>query len=154
MKSRYETLVKPYLEEIKYWKEEGLSEVEICENLGVGKTSFNTYKKKYPELLEPLKKSRKKLARNLKNKLVEKAMGFHYEEEKTYIKVSAEGERTTYKEITKKYCVPDTAALAILLKNIDKDENGKSKWSNDPARIDLEKERIELENELRKLKDW
>lgn len=43
---------------IEKWARDGLTEEQICLNIGVSVNAFNIYKKQYPELKESLKKGR------------------------------------------------------------------------------------------------
>lgn len=143
--------VKERLDTVVRWCQEGLTEKQIHTNLRVGKTAWESYKKKYPELSEALKKGKEPLITELFNALVKRAKGFEYDETKTYIKVE-EGKEVKYQEKTRKYYPPDVAACFILLKNKDKDENGRSKWSNDPAKIDMDKDLLELKKQVEEMK--
>lgn len=53
---KYKTHVLPYLDNIKDWVALGETEKQIQKRLNIGKDAFIDYKKKYPELVEVLKK--------------------------------------------------------------------------------------------------
>ena len=56
-KSRYETHVLPYLQQIQEWCQD-LDEKQIAvDRLGIAVSTWENYKKKYPELREVLKKA-------------------------------------------------------------------------------------------------
>ena len=78
-KSKYETYVKPYLQDIKIWTET-LTDEQIAEKLKVSRRSFAKYKKDYPELAQAIEDGKKKLVKILKDTLKKKAQGFYYEE--------------------------------------------------------------------------
>ena len=80
-KSKYETHVKPYLPEIEKWCNT-MTEAQICKRLGVGKSAWNEYKKKFPELMESIKRGRTDLVSDLKSALIRKAKGYEYTETK------------------------------------------------------------------------
>ena len=155
-KSYYNTMVKPKLDEVKKWRAGGLFDYQIAKKLGIGLSTFYEYKVKYPEFTEALKVGNKELTDVLKNKLIEKAMGFKYTEEKTYKKKDLDGKEWTYIEITEKQALPDVAALHLALKNFDKDDDGKHKWTNDPAMYDLRREELELKKQMAEsgINDW
>lgn len=136
---------------IEKWARDGLTEKQMCKNLKVGTTSFNEYKKQHPELLEALKKGNGPFIAEVENALVKRALGYEYVETKTYMK-SEEGKEVKYVEKTNKYQAPDVAACFIILKNKDKTFDGKSNWSNDPAKLDLEKQTLELRKKVEELK--
>ena len=144
--------VRDNLELIRKWAREGVKECDMAKALRVGVSTFEEYKLNRPELVEALKEGKQPFIAKLENNLIKRADGFEYEETKTYIKVDEDGKRVSYQEKTKKYYPPDVAANFILLKNKDKDENGKSKWSNDPAKLDLDKEMVKLKMQVEEMK--
>lgn len=111
--SKYDTHIKPHLNKIKKWAEQGATERQIAKQLGVAYSSFCLYKTKYPELSDLLKqKDMKPLVEELRSALVKKAIGFEYKEKKEYIKTDpATGAPTKYVEITTKQALPDTTAI-------------------------------------------
>lgn len=136
-KGRYETHVQPYLDKIAEWVQE-TDEQDICDRLGISTTTFTTYKKKYPELVEALRNGRQHLVSDLKASLKKKAKGFYYEETKTTIRDEG-GKKVTVVEKSKKYAQPDTGAIHLLLKNLDPE------WTNDDqTTIDIKREQLEL----------
>lgn len=146
--NKYESHVKPRLEEIKNWYGT-LTEAQIAKKLGISVCSFEKYKKTYPELVEVLQSGKELLIEELKDTLKMKAKGFHYEETKTTIKMDGNGIPVKIIEKYKKYSAPDTGAIHLLLKNLD--EN----WRNDDkATIDLKREKLELEKQKAEEESW
>jgi hypothetical protein len=145
-KSKYDDLVKPRLNEIKKWLEQGLFEKDIIKNLGVGKTSFEAYKKQYSELSELLIKGRENQNEEVINSLYKNATGFHYLEEQAfkckevyYDENDRRCEREEVKSLmVKKFKPPETEAAKYWLKNRDKKE-----WADNPHMIDLRREEFE-----------
>lgn len=140
--------VRDNLQLVRKWARDGVTEKDMAAALRVSVATFEEYKLKYPELVEALKEGKQPLIARLENNLLKRADGFEYEETKTYVKIDEDGRRTQYQEKTIKYYPPDVAANFILLKNKDKDENGKSKWSNDPARLELDREMAEFKKRI------
>lgn len=137
-KGKYETHVKPYLARIRALYGV-MNESDIAEQLGIGTTSFEKYKKEYPELREALRGGKKDLIADLKVTLKRKAKGFRYKETKTTIRKVGDAMTRVVEEYDK-YCPPDTGAIHLLLKNID------DEWRNDDqTTIDMKKEKIEIE---------
>lgn len=147
-KSKYETHVKPYLSQIEEWFQD-LDERQIAvERLGIAVSTFENYKKKYPELREALKKGRQHLVGELKASLKKKAKGFYYEETKTSIRQEG-GKEVKVIEKYKKYAQPDTGAIHLLLKNYD------PTWTNDDqTTIDLKREQLELAKQKAENDNW
>lgn len=115
--SKYETNVKPYFDQIKKWLEQGATERQIAEQLGVAYSTYNDYKTKYSEFAELIKtKDMKPLVEELRSALVKKALGFEYKESKSYWRIPKgstrkEDAECIYKEEYKKYQPPDTTAI-------------------------------------------
>ena len=139
-KSRYESHVKPRLEEIRIWYQL-LNESQIAKRLGVSQTTFQKYKAEHAELREALKIGREELIENLKMTLKKKAQGFTYEETKTVIR-QENGKEVKVIERYKRYAQPDTGSIHLLLKNLD--EN----WHNDDTpTLKLKQEQIEIQKQ-------
>jgi len=139
---------------VEKWARDGLSEKQIATNLGICKSTMEDYKKRHPDFLAALKKGKEPFLAEVENALAKRALGFEYTEEKTYIKKNDDGTTTQYKEIATKYYPPDVAACSILLKNKDKDETGKSKWSDNPGKLDLEREMAEFKKEIERIRTF
>lgn len=146
-KNKYETNVKPYLNEIPKWYET-LTEAQIANKLGVSVASFENYKLKYPELVACLQSGKEILIEELKDSLKKKAKGFYYKETKKIIR-DVGGQRTQVIEEYEKYAPPDTGAIHLLLKNLDES------WRNDDkATMDLKREKLELEKKKAEEESW
>lgn len=147
-KNKYETHVKPYLNQIQEWYEE-LDERQIAtEKLGIAVSTFENYKKKYPELREALRKGKQNLISELKTTLKKKAKGFYYEETKTSIR-EENGKSVKIIEKNKKYAQPDTGAIHLLLKNLD------DSWRNDDKEtMELKKKQLELAERKIEQNEW
>ena len=145
--SKYETYVKPHLEDIRKWVLD-LNEKQIAEKLGITQASLENYKKKFPELAEVLIKGRQDLVLDLKDSLRKKARGFYYTETKTTIK-DENGKKTKYIEKHEKYAQPDTGAIHLLLKNLDEE------WHNDDAfQMEMKRLQAELDRDRLEAQKW
>lgn len=139
--SKYETHVKPYLDDIKAAYAKGVSEVEIAKSLGVSSASWFDYKNKYSELLDILKRDAedvKKILERLDSALLKSAEGFEYQEKKQYIKKGEDGKQNQYTEITTKYSPPNPTAIFGAYNRFDPD------YKKDKAYYDLKKQELEL----------
>ena len=137
-KGKYETHVLPHLSDIRAWYED-FSEAQIATKmLKVSVASWGRYKAKHPELREALKEGKQALAADLKAALKKRARGYYYTERRSYAKDEG-GKKTKYTETVEKYMAPDTAAIHLLLKNLDPE------WRNDDqTTIDLKRKQTEL----------
>ena len=162
-KERYKDLVEPRLDEIKQWIENGSTNNEIMDSLGIGKSAFYSYVKKYPEF-EELIKNRKTPVKEIKNALYRRAVGFSYTEKKVVktrveypevLKIALmemgidleleilEKPIEVRTEIYTKQALPDPASCMILLKHWDK----KGGWTNDPQSLELKKQELEIKKD-------
>lgn len=137
-RSKYETHVRPYLSDIRAWYE-NFSETQIAtKKLGISERAWWNYKKEHPELREALREGKQALAADLKSALKKRAKGYYYTEKRSYVKDEG-GKKTKYTETVEKYMAPDTAAIHLLLKNLDPE------WRNDDqTTLDLKRKQMEL----------
>jgi transcriptional regulator with XRE-family HTH domain len=159
-KSKYEAYVKPRLAEITQWIQEGAKEEYVCDELGIGVSTFAEYKNRYEELRDAIKSGHCKVVKDLRSALLTRAYGYTREERKiTTKKVESEYgegyETVSHIEITTKHYPPDVAAINLALKNFDRirDDNPGG-WLNDPAYYELRKAEIELRERLADAKEW
>ncbi|MDH6367543.1 MULTISPECIES: hypothetical protein [unclassified Breznakia] len=111
--SKWDTNVKPNLELIEAWARRGAIEADIAKNLNVARSTFENYKRDYPELREALRNGKEPADLQVEAALFKRAVGYEYDEVKE--KVDADGgvEVTT----TTKQVAPDTTAQIFWLKN-------------------------------------
>lgn len=138
-KSVYETHIEPRLKDIHEWRKGGATVENICDALGVSKTTFCKYLNEKPEFADAYKKGKAELVMDLRGELARISFKHTLETKKQYIKQDMEtGHKTQYTEITTKEVDGDVAAINLLLKNLDE------KWSNDPQNLALRKQELEL----------
>lgn len=113
-RSKYDTHVKPYLDEIQGWAMSGLTDEQIADNLGVAASTLYEYKKKYPEFSEALKKGKDIADAQVVNALFKLATGFSYCEETTTVT----GEVVPIH----RYSKPNTTAAIFWVKNRQPDK--------------------------------
>ena len=117
-KSKWEE-VKNKLVLIEGWARDGLTNEQIAENLGIGKTTFYKMIKEHSELSEHLKKGKEVIDYEVENALLKRALGYKYEE-KTYESIYNKELDMYTEKLTKritKQVAPDTTALIFWLKN-------------------------------------
>lgn len=98
---------------IEGWARDGLTDEQIAGNMGVSRSTLNSWKDKYPDILDSLKKGKEIVDRQVENALLKRALGYEYEEIKEKYEFGELSERT----IIKKQVVPDTTAQIFWLKN-------------------------------------
>lgn len=117
-KSKWED-VKDKLTLVEGWARDGLTNEQIADNLGIGKTTFYRMIKEHSELLEHLKKGKEVIDYEVENALLKRALGYKYEE-KTYKSIYNKELDMYTEKLTKrvtKQVAPDTTALIFWLKN-------------------------------------
>lgn len=148
--NKYDSHVKPRFLEIEEWLKIGATEKEIAENLGINKGMMCEYKKRYKEFAELIKNGRKQPVQAIKAALYKKAVGFKYTE-RTITESDKNGITV---QTFEKYSLPDPTAAMMLLKHWDKDDNGNSKWTQDPASLELKKKELELKEKHLESEVW
>lgn len=98
---------------IESWKQRGLTDKEIQESIGVSHTCFSSWKRKYPELREALRKSKERADAKVENALFLSAVG-HVEKVKRS-RVLSSGDIVEYEE--EEYVKPDIKAIMFYLCN-------------------------------------
>lgn len=139
-KSRYPEKIQPYLSDIAKYTRCGVTEQQLCQYYGVGRTQWAEYKRKYPELSETLSKARQEFKTKLVNRSYEVAMGYSYEESTSIEIKTDDGQVLGVKKTTyTKYAKADAGMLQFLLINRFPDE-----FARDPQAIELRKKALEL----------
>ena len=108
------------------WARDGLTDEQIAKNMGIVAGTLYTWKNKYKEINEALKKGKEVADYEVENAMHKSAIGYFVEETKTYIN-EVEGVKTRRVEKTKKWIPPNTAAQIFWLKNRRPD-----KWRDKP----------------------
>lgn len=143
-KTKWETHVLPHLDDITKWIPD-YTEGQIAKKLGITQATFDTYKRKYPELKEAIIKGEQSLVEELHETMKRKAKGYKYIETKI-IDDEKNGRRI---ETYEKYAQPDTGAIHLLLKNYD------PKWHNDDmSTIKFKEKQQELDREKLEMQKW
>lgn len=138
--SEYPIKIQPYLSDIAKYHRCGVTEGQLAEYYGVGKTSWAKYKKENPEFKETLYKANQDFKTDLCNKSYELAMGYEYTEETTVTLKDTKGNVTgTKTTVHKRHAKADAGMLQFLLINRFSDE-----FARDPQMVALRKKALEL----------
>lgn len=146
-KSKYDSHVKHRLEEIRTWRiEDGLTEKQIAQKLGMHHDTLRVHKNKYPELYDVLKESKQILLSEIKANAYQLAKGGYKQVIQEVEPVVKEiWEKNSYtgelvlvrKEVIlghKKYkeLAPNLAAQKYLLGNMEPE-----KWQENKEYLDV-----------------
>lgn len=135
--------------EIEIWLRDGLSEEQICKNLGVGVTTWEGYKNKYPQLTELLKKGKDTQIAEVENCLFKAATGYYYRTEKAFKVKDADGNERIEVVTVEEFKPPDTGAMCFFLKNKKRDD-----WADNPQMVELKRQEIEIRRKESDFRQW
>ena len=145
-KNRYESYVKPHLQDIPVWIQT-MTEQQIAKRLGIAESTWHDYKNKHAELSAAVMAGRQDLISDVKSALIRRAKGFEYTEKKEYTQIGDRG-ATAYTETTTKYQPPDVTACNSILQNLDPE------WRRDKAIYELRCKELELKRRLAEANNW
>ena len=113
-KGKYEYWLTPEgLLKIEGWARDGLTDEQIAVNIGIGYSTLQTWKSKYQDIQDTLKRGKEVIDRQVENALLKRALGYEYE----HVKEKFEGNVMTERTVTKKEVIPDVTAQIFWLKN-------------------------------------
>lgn len=112
-----EWLTEDGLTRLTGWARDGLTEPQICQNMGIGISTLTEWKTKFPAIAASIKKGREPVDIQVENALLKRALGYDYEE--TITEVEDLGGGRTKKHVRKvtKHVPADTTAQIFWLKN-------------------------------------
>lgn len=139
-KSKWED-VKDKLILVEGWARDGLTDIQIADNLGISKDTFYKYKKEHTDFSDSLKKGKEIVDYQVENALLKRALGYDYTETTKECKWNEKlkkFEMVVTKTVTKQVA-PDTTAQIYWLNNrkpkywrnrIDNNESNKTDLNN------------------------
>lgn len=147
-KSKYDALVKPYLDNINKKVREGVTEEAIAKALGISVASLNNYRNKYPEFAEALSKDKgADVLDELVNAGIEAAKGGYKENEQTVYKIDEDGNpQIVQVTVNKVWQQPNATLHKFYVNHYGKDKG----FVNDPLEYELKKRKQEFDEALAK----
>ena len=139
--------IEPRKDDIVEWARAGATNKEVAEALGIGYSTFCDHLSKNKDFSDSLKQAKLSGVPMVKLALYKRALGFEYEEKKTYMKKDENGVTMTYTEITKKQALPDVGAIQTYLRNNTENFRDKSKFDYDFKEMELELKKTTIENQ-------
>lgn len=117
-KGRYEEwLTVDGLTRLTGWARDGLTNVQIAENMGVAERTFTEWIARFPAITSALKKGKEPVDIQVENALLKRALGYDYEETTTEIEDLGGGKTRKHVRKVTKHVAPDTTAQIFWLKN-------------------------------------
>lgn len=146
-KGKYqEWLTRDGLLQIEGWARRGLTNEQIAKNIGVSRKTFQAWLNIHSDICDALKRGRRPLNVELENALIKKALGYTDIESVVTEEKIVKGKKMTTTKTVKKTYPSDTGALIFILKN------RLPQYYSDRPKTEDEKQKIELENEISRLK--
>ena len=137
--NKYESHIKPYLQDIKDALERGVEEKKIAQSVGVSVSAWCDYKKRFTEFSEVFKrKDTSEILKQLDSALLKLALGFEYEKKKQYITTDADGKTKKHTEIIKGFQSPNVTAIFGAYNRFDPN------YIKDKAYYELKQQELEL----------
>lgn len=131
-------LIEERFDDIARMAKSGYREKDIYDLIGVGKTTWEKYKKEKPELSELLKREKEYPDDKVVNALFKNATGYYYYTDEVRKIKDKDGNEDLKVVTLKKWSPGQTAAQAIWVKNRLKD-----KWMDNPHATQLKREEFE-----------
>lgn len=122
-KSSWDTKIKPRLEEIESWARDGLTDDQMAELLGIGRTTFYKFKAEKADLANALKINKEIADLRVENSLYQRAIGLEVTEiiEDSVYMVGEDGRARPVGRVKRRKIVkqlpPDTTAGIFWSKN-------------------------------------
>ncbi len=146
-KGKYQEWLEPEgLLKIEGWARDGLTDEQIADNIGISRSTLNSWKDKYSDISDTLKRGKEVVDRQVENALLKRALGYEYTET-TREYIPELDEMKTTKKVTKQVA-PDTTAQIFWLKN-RKPDKWRDKLNRDCSSED-ETEGVEIINDADK----
>ena len=117
-RNAYDTIIKPNLDNIRYWLREGYSHKQICEMLGISQKTFHKYQEEdkphsKSAFIQVLTTTKQGLQIKLEDALYRESIGYDYKETQE----KYENGKLTEEKIIKKTARPNSNLLIFALVN-------------------------------------
>ena len=134
-KGKYEYWLTPEgLLELEGWARDGLTDEQIAYNVGISRSTLNSWKDKYSNISDTLKRGKEVIDRQVENALLKRALGYEYTETTREYIPELDAMKTT-KKVTKQVA-PDTTAQIFWLKNRKPDKWRDKREVEDRSAVD------------------
>lgn len=119
MNNKYDTHIKPRLEEIVGWLSEGITRKQLCDRLRINIKTFYKYYNSEPEFRDAVLEGDTALIDQVERSIYKTALGYTYEEEEVWGE-EINGELKKRVKKMKRYQAPNTTAQIFILTNRDR----------------------------------
>lgn len=117
-KGKYEEwLTDDGLTRLTGWARDGLTNIQIAQNMGIAERTFTEWIARFPAICAALKKGKEPVDIQVENALLRRALGYDYEETVTEIEDLGGGKTKKHVRKVTRHVAPDTTAQIFWLKN-------------------------------------
>lgn len=104
---------------IEGWARDGLTDEQIASNMGIGYSTLQTWKSKYQDIRDTLKRGKEVIDRQVENALLKRALGYRYKETTRELMIDKQTgiSELVVTKVVEKEVAPDTTAQIFWLKN-------------------------------------
>lgn len=143
MSSRYKDDPEYFNFKVEHYKTQGLSDSDICHNLGISRQTFYKYLKKYKDFYDAYNRGKVEIIEKIESAMYKRALGYNWEEVTQEIRTDPDG-NVIEKHIkkVKKHVPADMTACIFLSTN---GNNAKYKRNPDLASTGGDDQTIDLE---------
>jgi len=121
-KGKYEKWLLPEnLTLVQGWRRDGLSDIQIANNIGINQSTLYDWLKRFDKFSEAYKKGSETSIYEVENALFKAACGYDVEEAEKVEIIGPDGSVTTQKRLRKRHIPPNVGAICFILKNKRKD---------------------------------
>lgn len=105
------------LKRIESWARDGLTNAQICHNIGIAEGTLYRWQNEHPELKKAIKDGKRPVDFEVENQLLKSAMGFEYEETRSYMEEQPDGSYKRKVDTHTRRALPNVTAQIFWLKN-------------------------------------
>lgn len=139
------------------WKRDGYTDEDIAKKMGISKSTFHDWKRKFPQFSDALKKGKEIIDFEVENALLQKCLGYFITEQTAFkckdVYYDEAGHKCIKERIevaeVRKYVAPDTTAQLAWLNN-RKCET----WRRNAGKEKLDAEKFAHEREMDNKRYW
>lgn len=140
----HEWLTEDGLLRLESWARDGLTDEQIAKNMGINVATLYTYKNKYNEISEAIKKGKRPIDFEIENAAIKSALGEWVTETQTIY--NYKGDTVVSKQViaNKRYIAPNPTTIIYWLNN-----RKPSQWRKlsdaDAKKLEVEAKKLEIE---------